>query len=225
MEDKYPGWSSYNYCLGNPVNFWDPDGREIWLSEYDENGKQLYKYQYKNKKLYDEKGNEYKPKNSFLLTTLKVLNNLIEMNDKTIKDKLNDLITNEFKNEISMNPNGTNVCACFSKDYQDLADKGTAIPTRIWFDHTSTPNVDPERDDGGYSFETSLAHELLHTFDFNHGNMKGWLTKDKELSSADRSYEVRAVNFANIVRGIQKLDPRTKYNGKKMDPNNTHIRR
>ncbi len=26
LEDKYPGWSSYNYCIDNPSNYFDPDG-------------------------------------------------------------------------------------------------------------------------------------------------------------------------------------------------------
>ncbi len=26
LEDKYPGWSSYNYCYDNPLNFFDPNG-------------------------------------------------------------------------------------------------------------------------------------------------------------------------------------------------------
>ncbi len=30
LEDKYPGWSSYNYCGNNPVNRFDPDGRYYW---------------------------------------------------------------------------------------------------------------------------------------------------------------------------------------------------
>ncbi len=30
LKDKYPGWSSYNYCGDNPVNRFDPDGRYYW---------------------------------------------------------------------------------------------------------------------------------------------------------------------------------------------------
>lgn len=29
MADKYPGWSTYNYCLGNPVGYTDPNGMRV----------------------------------------------------------------------------------------------------------------------------------------------------------------------------------------------------
>lgn len=34
MWDKYPGWSPYVYCRDNPINSFDPDGRESWPVKY-----------------------------------------------------------------------------------------------------------------------------------------------------------------------------------------------
>jgi RHS repeat-associated protein len=41
MADKYPGWSSYNYCLDNPGRYIDPDGADLGWYE-DENGNKKY---------------------------------------------------------------------------------------------------------------------------------------------------------------------------------------
>ncbi|QOJ28873.1 MAG: hypothetical protein HRU80_08245 [Ignavibacteriales bacterium] len=41
LMDKYPGWSGYNYVMGNPLNSFDPDGKEVRL----DNGARFYDYE------------------------------------------------------------------------------------------------------------------------------------------------------------------------------------
>ena len=42
MSDKYPNISPYAYCAWNPVKYLDPDGRTIWLGEYDGTSQKRY---------------------------------------------------------------------------------------------------------------------------------------------------------------------------------------
>ena len=98
MSDKYPHLTSYNYCANNPVMLVDPDGREIWIALETPCPFLKQFVQYKNGKLYERNGGEYRGNNSFAMKTKNDLITLSESNK--LKKRISTLENSERKHTI-----------------------------------------------------------------------------------------------------------------------------
>ncbi len=219
LADKYLGWSPYNYTMNDPLGYIDPNGKEIWIvGERDEEGDAKSKYQYMNGELYDEKGKIYKGNNKYLNFVKNVLNNLLSMKSKKITDVIKKLEKSDLKHEISDTPSGH---TSTQSEWGEKSNEGIPKGSYIWFDISGLV----DQGDIGSSFEVSLGHELYHSYDFDQGNMKGYLNYTTK-PHAKRPHETRAVIFENIIRNLQPgLKQRTEEGGIKYDFNNTRIRK
>lgn len=156
LSEKFSSMSPYVYAANNPVLFVDPNGEEIWIN-YGDN----QRAQYKDGKLYDEKGKEVKSDDTFLNSVAGFLD-LMNGTDAG-KAVVDDLVSSEnvysYVNESPKDENGNTVPAMQFQANEDQ--KGGKIKAGFLMSGAS----DAKKLEG-------FSHETFHGFQQNNGETK-----------------------------------------------------
>ena len=207
MAKKYPSYSSYSYCINNPVIIIDYDGRDIIIiTGRDSKGMVTGQLKYKNGSLYQVNGKPYSGDHKFANEVKKTLNELKSLNDSEVNNVINTLENSKQAHYIELDPYEANR-APSTDSY--AADNGKPTGTHILLDLTKSI-IEKNLKSNPL---TLLIHELSHAFDNDQGNRKNEVMIP---STADNPGEKRAVKLENRVRKLLKIENRKTYGGKKI---------
>jgi RHS repeat-associated protein len=206
-------WNLYVYVRNNPLKFTDPLGEEIWIAfsdtvtETDANGKVTQKQvsgkvQYRNGKLLNADGSEYKGTNAYALAVKNDLNT-IRKTDTWTFGEINTLDKSSQIHTIQMTDKKYPV-----NDTRPVSDDnaydGKPTGSNIYYDPNNSKSVNGDV----RSPIIALAHELSHAFDFDGAQFSTDTNAD-----GIKIGEIRAVDRENRIRFYTGEKARTKYGG------------
>lgn len=217
LAEKYYSISPYAYCANNPVRYFDPDGKEIWI-----NFGKSQRVRYNDGQLYNQDGSSYTGKvKGFLNNGVKALDKIATTAEG--KKMISALSTSgnifEIKS-ITENPkNRTEFVASdnvkasgeiiksnpgMAKSYQDrkIDVEGGSGGTIYW--NTSGVPL-PTTAGTQTNATTDLAHEMGHGYDANRGVSSSFRINNLSTDEYQASYR------ENIIRKQMGLPLRTTY--------------
>lgn len=163
LADMYPSWSPYNYCMGNPVNMIDPDGREvrIYTGERDDDDNDVY--------LIYAAGMEYSGENKFVAAAITALNNMngVEIGASMLSSLISSKNSFNFKNTAS--------AADGTLQFIPNSQGGGDIAASAFLNGSSISNL------------ASASHELFHGYQHDNGGLFG---SNSEVGAYLYSYAV-----------------------------------
>jgi RHS repeat-associated protein len=156
QSEKYSSISPYVYCANNPILFIDPNGEEIWIN-YGDN----QRAQYRDGKLYDEKGKEVKTDDKFANTVVSYLGimNESEAGKTVVGDLTSSKNVYSYTNEAVKDENG-NIVPAMQFQANDDQKGGTF---KVGF--LMSGAAEAKKLDG-------FSHETFHGFQQNNGETK-----------------------------------------------------
>jgi len=217
LAEKYPGYNPYVYVMNNPINAIDPDCKEVVFVI----GGTRYKFNGTN--LTNKKGQIVNVKASSHAG--RILNAYVSLGklDPHFKGQIRTLVGSKNTHMINTDQlsvsggsvTGGNEFDSASTTYE-MAKTGKSMGSVTKYDFSETKSKEFERSTGVSDSDiTTVAHELQHQYDNEMGNMADSYGKE---SSNTNPAEIRGVNNENIARDKLKMDPRTKYGGKEINP-------
>ncbi|HFG0566787.1 TPA: RHS repeat domain-containing protein [Flavobacterium psychrophilum] len=218
LAEKYPAYSPYVYCINNPLNVIDPDGRDIIFVTGGDNGKPLRNFQYRNGNFYDvQSGKRYNPgKEGVSKTMYNVLTayrTIEKSGDKILKNQLHTLEKSELHHYVGEGGVGTNEVSAYG--VPTSTEKDARVGTQTFYNFSEESKKEFEKSEGVPDSNLStVVHEMRHQYDYEIGNMGDNV---KGGGSATDPAEIRAVNNENRARKIEGLPKRATY-GTLIDP-------
>ncbi|MBQ7489784.1 MAG: hypothetical protein IJT51_04615 [Bacteroidales bacterium] len=214
LVDKYPNFSPYTYCVGNPVRMKDQDGRD-W---YEKDGKMHYTTEYTSQKSFEESGVEgvYRGKTYTKDGTYYSLFG-DKMKSNSIKGKLTRKIDEAFDKYAAYQKK----CDQSSGPYPEYQDSERAnFNDIISFNNnfgTTYENVHDEDPKTGttlrYAYEATIRFTVTGTRDKMFGRFNGFATGNSQTTFgngmlAKTGYNIYIVNGKNKIVCITFSSPK-----------------